>query len=137
MAEGRTIRKRKAGVMVSDGADGDRSFEDAHDGIFEQSPLSTPEKPPKRPRTSVSQAKTRAGPAKKYDNGNATLNKAEPSGQPPVWSIKRQPLCDTLPWYRAQQSAAYTSNKIVKGFMMDKEVRYTDRFGTEVVISGW
>jgi len=145
--QGHSSRKQKSGDKTSVGAKDDGPFEDLDQEVFADSPFTTPEKPAKRRRTVATKAtlgnangqskRIRAiGAAKKYDNGNVTLSKPESFGMPPVWSTKRQPLCDTLPWYRAQQSAAYTSSKIVKGFMIDKEVRYTDRFSTDVIISG-
>lgn len=60
--------------------------------------------------------------------------KPAPFGKPPVWAEKRQQLCETLPYYRAYQSGAYSDNGVVKGFMIDKEVGVRDKFTSEIVI---
>ncbi|RDW62154.1 hypothetical protein BP6252_11587 [Coleophoma cylindrospora] len=66
---------------------------------------------------------------------NNQEGKPEPYGSPPVWGDKRQQLCETLPYYRAYQSGAYTNGGIVYGFMVDKEVGVRDKFEEEVMIA--
>lgn len=58
-------------------------------------------------------------------------------GQPPVWASKRQQLCETLPYYRAYMSGGYLHDGLVRGFLIDKEVRERDVFEEEVVITRW
>ncbi|TAQ86624.1 hypothetical protein B7494_g5055 [Chlorociboria aeruginascens] len=62
-------------------------------------------------------------------------DKPEPYGQPPIWSDKRQGLCETLPWYRAYQSGAYQHDGIAMGFLCDKEVGPRDRFDEQIIIT--
>lgn len=62
-------------------------------------------------------------------------NFPEPHGQPPAWGSKRQQLCESLPYYRAYQSGAYSEGGVVKGFMCDKEVGFHDKLTDEILIS--
>ncbi|KAF4628654.1 hypothetical protein G7Y89_g9496 [Cudoniella acicularis] len=73
-------------------------------------------------------------PAEPY-HSNALQDKPAPIGKPTVWAAKRQQLCETLPYYKAYQSAAYTSEGVVYGFMCDKEVGVRDRFDDQILIS--
>src|SRR6266536_2981833 len=66
---------------------------------------------------------------------NVQHNKPEPFGAPPVWADKRQQLCETLPYYRAYQSGAYTSDGVVCGFLCDKEVGVRDKFDDQIMIA--
>jgi hypothetical protein len=66
---------------------------------------------------------------------NVQDGKPEPVGQPEVWAFKRQQLCETLPYYNAYQSGAYTHDSIARAIMIDKEVSIRDKFGEEVVIT--
>ncbi|EKD14386.1 uncharacterized protein L3040_008254 [Drepanopeziza brunnea f. sp. 'multigermtubi'] len=65
---------------------------------------------------------------------NLTLDKPEPFGQPPIWSDKRQALCEALPYYRAYQAGAYSTNNIVYGLLCDKGVYARDHIDDHVVI---
>jgi hypothetical protein len=56
-------------------------------------------------------------------------------GRPPIWSDKRQPLCETLPYYKAYQSGVYSHDGKVYGFMVDKEIGPRDKFEEEIYIS--
>lgn len=69
------------------------------------------------------------------DDRNVQQNLPAPYGPPPVWSDRRQGLCETLPYYRAYQSGAYMNDGLVYGFLCDKEVGPTDRFTDEVMIA--
>jgi len=68
---------------------------------------------------------------------NVQEGKPEPFGQPEVWAAKRQQLCETLPYYRAYESAAYTKNGILYAFMIDREVGIRDKFTDQIIISKW
>ena len=72
-------------------------------------------------------------PSKYYVN--VLKEKPEPYGQPLVWADKRQQLCEALPYYNAHQSAAHSHDKIIYGFMCDKEVSIRDVFDDEIMIS--
>lgn len=61
--------------------------------------------------------------------------KPDPEGQPPVWADGRQALCETLPYYRAYQSAGYTSGGLAYAFYFDKEGHDRDYFDSNVIIS--
>lgn len=83
-------------------------------------------------------AKPRAKAAPKpYHENVQAKNETLPFGQPPAWAAKRQPLCETLPWYRAYQSGLYQHNGIALGFMVDKEVTPRDVFTEEIMIASW
>jgi alkylated DNA repair dioxygenase AlkB len=66
---------------------------------------------------------------------NKGPNKPEPSGQPEVWADGRQELCETLHYYRAYQSACYSTGGFVRGFMFDKVAHSRDYMDDNVVIS--
>lgn len=61
----------------------------------------------------------------------------DPIGKPLVWANQRQPLCETLPYYRAYESAAYTNDGILYGFLIDREVGIRDQFTDQIIISKW
>jgi hypothetical protein len=66
---------------------------------------------------------------------NVQDGKPEPVGQPIVWAFKRQQLCETLPYYNAYQSGAYTHDNIARSILIDKEVSVRDKFDEEIVIT--
>lgn len=70
-----------------------------------------------------------------YGHRNVNMTKQEPSGQPEVWAAGRQELCETLHYYRAYQSACYSTGGFVRGFMFDKVAHARDYTDRNVVIS--
>lgn len=54
---------------------------------------------------------------------------------PPVWSDKRQALCDALPYFKSHQGAMYTSGLVMKGFLIDGEVSIRDMLTSNVIIT--
>ncbi|KAI4931669.1 hypothetical protein J4E85_004264 [Alternaria conjuncta] len=66
---------------------------------------------------------------------NRGSNKPEPHGQPEVWADGRQEICETLHYYRAYQSACYSTGGFARGFMFDKVAHARDYMDTNVVIS--
>lgn len=58
-----------------------------------------------------------------------------PVGSPEVWADGRQALCESLPYYRAYQSAGYCSNGFAHAFMFDQEGSIRDYIDSEVVIA--
>lgn len=58
-----------------------------------------------------------------------------PAGVPEVWADGRQELCETLHYYRAYQSACYSTGGFVRGFMFDKVAHPRDYIDSNVVIS--
>ena len=68
-------------------------------------------------------------------HANNQLNKPEPHGRPEVWADKRQQLCETLRYFNAYQSGAYTNNGIAYGHLIDAEVDPRDKFDEQVVIT--
>ncbi|KAG9186187.1 hypothetical protein G6011_02743 [Alternaria panax] len=62
-------------------------------------------------------------------------DKPEPQGQPEVWADGRQELCETLRYYRAYQSACYSTGGFARGFMFDKVAHNRDYMDSNVVIS--
>jgi hypothetical protein len=81
--------------------------------------------------------KIKTAPHESYYNSNAQKDKPDPHGRPLVWADKRQQLCETLPYYRAYDSAAYTNNGILYAFMIDQEVGIRDKFTDQIIISKW
>ncbi|KAF9641004.1 Oxoglutarate/iron-dependent oxygenase [Lasiodiplodia theobromae] len=61
--------------------------------------------------------------------------KPPPVGSPEVWADGRQALCESLPYYRAYQSAGYCSNGFAHAFMFDQEGSTRDYIDSEVVIA--
>lgn len=61
--------------------------------------------------------------------------KPQPCGQPKAWGKTRQQMCETLPWYRAYQSSAYSKNGVVFGFLVDKEFGPRDVFDDQIIIT--
>ncbi|CAN9436556.1 unnamed protein product [Alternaria alternata] len=66
---------------------------------------------------------------------NKGPNKPEPYGQPEVWADGRQELCETLHYYRAYQSACYSTGGFARGFMFDKVAHNRDYMDSNVVLS--
>jgi hypothetical protein len=66
---------------------------------------------------------------------NVGPNKPEPRGLPEVWAEGRQELCETLHYYRAYQSACYSTGGFARGFMFDQVAHSRDYVDTNVVIS--
>ncbi len=62
-------------------------------------------------------------------------SRPEPHGQPLVWADQRQALCETLPYYRAYQSGAYTTDGLGYGFLLDKDCGERAYMDEEVVIT--
>lgn len=63
--------------------------------------------------------------------------KPEPFGEPPAWAFKRQQLCETLPYYRAYDGAAYTNEGILYAMLIDREVGVRDQFTDQIIITKW
>ncbi|KAH9861464.1 hypothetical protein J1614_011211 [Plenodomus biglobosus] len=61
--------------------------------------------------------------------------KPEPASAPEVWADGRQELCETLHYYRAYQSACYSTGGFVRGLMFDKVAHRRDFIDSNVVIS--
>ncbi|KAF2423631.1 hypothetical protein EJ08DRAFT_701000 [Tothia fuscella] len=60
-----------------------------------------------------------------------------PKGKPEVWAGSRMELKETLPWYNAMHSAAYTKDGYVHGFMFDSSgdsAEGRDIISTDVVV---
>jgi hypothetical protein len=66
---------------------------------------------------------------------NVGPNKPEPRGLPEVWAEGRQELCETLHYYRAYQSACYSTGGFARGFMFDQVAHSRGYVDTNVVIS--
>ncbi|KAI9779951.1 MAG: hypothetical protein M1839_007107 [Geoglossum umbratile] len=62
-------------------------------------------------------------------------NRPYPRGLPEVWSVGRQALCETLVYYRAYQSGAYTHDELSFGFLVDKQCGERDHMDDEIVIT--
>lgn len=67
--------------------------------------------------------------------GLLSSGKPAPYGTPPVWADLRQQLCQALPYYRAYQSGAYSSNGVVVGHLIDGSIDLRDSVSDEVVIT--
>jgi hypothetical protein len=70
-----------------------------------------------------------------FANRKSGSTKPAPAGQPEVWADGRQELCETLHYYRAYQSAAYSTGGFARGFMFDKVAHARDYVDSNVVIS--
>lgn len=131
-----TPLKSKARLAKRKLEDDDFSVADGPSDISAGLSESIPSSPLVRIKAPV---KRRTVPPKKKadmsDDRNVQENLPIPYGPPPVWSDRRQGLCETLPYYRAYQSGAYMSDGLVYGFLCDKEVGPTDRFTDEVMIA--
>lgn len=54
---------------------------------------------------------------------------------PKVFGIRRQAVCESLPYFNSYNSSLYTQNGIARGFYMNKEARAHDIFKAQVIIS--
>ena len=61
--------------------------------------------------------------------------KPEPTGQPPIWAVRRADLCETLPYYRAFQSGEYSSQGLSRGFLYSNNAFERDYMDASVTIS--
>ena len=104
-----------------------RPVEEAEE-VFQNKP------PRKRKSSKVSAARVRNAKLPLYHE-NVQEGKPDPIGQPEVWAFKRQQLCETLPYYNAYQSGAYTQDGIARSILIDKEVSFRDKFDDEVIIT--
>ena len=92
-------------------------------------------KPARKRKTPRSSKAAGRSVQKSAYHANVQHDKPEPFGEPPVWADKRQQLCETLPYYRAYQSGAHTSDGVVYGFLCDKEVGVRDKFDDQIMIA--
>jgi hypothetical protein len=94
------------------------------------------EVPAHAPRTmSQEQQKLYKVATQLFANRKLGSTKPAPAGQPEVWADGRQELCETLHYYRAYQSACYSTGGFVRGFMFDKVAHGRDYIDGDVVIS--
>jgi hypothetical protein len=96
-----------------------------------------PEKKPaskRKPSTKVSTSGPKSHKVLPYHE-NVQEGKPDPIGEPEVWAFKRQQLCETLPYYNAYQSGAYTHDGIVRSILIDKEVSVRDKFDEDIIIT--
>lgn len=84
-----------------------------------------------RKRAAPSKAKVQAF----VEEIKPTDARPEPHGQPLVWAEERQALCETLPYYRAYQSGAYTTEGLAFGFLLDKDCGERAYMDEEIVIT--
>ena len=113
----------------------DDDFSLSHNPNDNSDSLASPEKPTKK---SKSARKAKAGNRRvtvAAYHANNQLNKPEPHGDPEVWADKRQQLCETLRYFNAYQSGAYTNNGIAYGHLIDAEVDARDKFDEQIVIT--
>jgi hypothetical protein len=113
----------------------DDDFSLSHDPNDNSDSLVSPQKPTKK---SKSARKAKAGNRRvtvAAYHANNQLNKPEPHGNPEVWADKRQQLCETLRYFNAYQSGAYTNNGIAYGHLIDAEVDARDKFDEQIVIT--
>ncbi|KAL1296645.1 hypothetical protein AAFC00_000128 [Neodothiora populina] len=61
--------------------------------------------------------------------------KPAPLGKPIIWASDRQPLCETLPYYRAYQGACYMSQGLVRSMMFDENGQGQDFMDADVIVS--
>lgn len=54
---------------------------------------------------------------------------------PKVFGIRRQAVCESLPYFNSYNSSLYTQNGVARGFYMNKEARAHDIFKAQVIIS--
>lgn len=70
-----------------------------------------------------------------FANRSPGATKPAPAGQPEVWAEGRQELCETLHYFRAYQSACYSTGGFVRAFMFDKVAHARDYVDSDVIIS--
>ena len=73
--------------------------------------------------------------AEQLTQRSKNLPKPPPAGAPEVWAEGRQELCETLHYYRAYQSACYSTGGFARGFMFDKVAHPRDYTDSSVVLS--
>ncbi|KAF7909423.1 uncharacterized protein EAF01_003141 [Botrytis porri] len=96
--------------------------------------VTTPLRQPSRatpPKSRKAAAKVKELPSLE----NATLNKPEAWGEPPVWAEKRQQLCSSLPYHKGYESAAYRTNGMIAGFLVNQGVGPRDVFTEDIYIT--
>jgi hypothetical protein len=55
--------------------------------------------------------------------------------KPPIWSVFRGGIYETLPYYRAYKGGLYTKDLLAKGFLIDRQKEVRDFLGAQVVIT--
>lgn len=55
--------------------------------------------------------------------------------KPPIWSVFRGGIYETLPYYRAYKGGLYTKDLLAKGFLIDRQKEVRDFMGAQVVIT--
>jgi hypothetical protein len=114
----------------------DDDFSLGHIGKDDSDTLVSPEKATKKSKSTgkrKTEGSRRVTPAAYHANNQ--LNKPEPHGNPEVWADKRQQLCETLRYFNAYQSGAYTNDGIAYGHLIDAEVDARDKFDEHIVIT--
>lgn len=54
---------------------------------------------------------------------------------PPIWSVFRGGIYETLPYYRAYNGGLYSSDLLAKGFLIDKQKDVRDFLDAQVIIT--
>ena len=55
--------------------------------------------------------------------------------QPKVWAIRRQGLCEALPYYNAYKGSLHTTDNVAQGVYIDAQSRDHDIFKAQVIIT--
>lgn len=55
--------------------------------------------------------------------------------RPIIFGIRRQAVCESLPYFNSYNSSLYTQNSVARGFYMNKEARSQDKFSAQVIIT--
>lgn len=87
------------------------------------------------PRKRAKAVSPKEAVAQRAGNEKLQNSRPRPHGRPPVLSGTRQALCETLPWFKAYQSSAYTHAGLVYGVLFDGGVSPRDHFDGAVIIS--
>ncbi|KAI9852723.1 MAG: hypothetical protein M1838_005918 [Thelocarpon superellum] len=108
--------------------------------VPESSPVPEPDQSAKKRKSSASTAIKVGQKPKRLAHRPAPIEPVmDPRqlclAQPPVWADNRQELCETLPYYRAYQSAVYMTGGICYGILFDKFGGDRDFMDDEIIIS--
>lgn len=63
--------------------------------------------------------------------------KPDPIGSPVVWSDRRQGLCETLPWFKANQGGVQRNGGYVYGQLVSTGNGLNDHLDEEIIITRW
>jgi hypothetical protein len=133
------LRARRQMEQTLTSPDPNTSQVDLTPGVDEHA--QTPESPPadnSDTRHGLKEQDTADGPIRlrrPVNDRYLSLHKDKPLGTPEIWAMRRQALCDALPYFKSHQGSLYTVDLVPFGLLISGQARDRDMFDGQVIIT--